>query len=54
MNITKDQFRQYVIDVKGYSEDMVKEIFTEMRTLGTGLQEYLSQEEISECVAFNA
>lgn len=52
--ITKDQFRQYAIDVKGYSGEMVEEIFAEIRTFGTGIQEYLSQEELEECVAFNA
>lgn len=53
MNITKEQFRQYVIDCKGYGEDMVKEIFAEMRTFGTPLCDYLTQEEVAECIAYN-
>jgi hypothetical protein len=52
--ITKEQFKQYVIDCKGYDELQVKEIFQQMRDSGTPIQDYLTQEEIEECVAFNA
>ena len=53
MNVTKEQFRQYAIDVKGYDELQVKEIFSQMRDFGTPIQEYLTQEELSECVEFS-
>ena len=51
--MTKEQFRSYAMDVKGYDELQVKEIFSQMRDFGTPIQEYLSQEELSECVAFS-
>lgn len=54
MNITKDQFRSYALDVKGYDEMQVKEIFCQMRDFGTPIQDYLTEEELSECVAFSA
>lgn len=52
--MTKEQFKQYAIDVKGYNEEMVKEIFAEMRTFGTPIQDYLHEEELAECAAYNA
>lgn len=51
--ITKEQFEQYAIDVKGYTKQEVKEIFNQMRDFGTPIEEYLTQEELSECVAYN-
>ena len=52
-NITKEQFEQYAIDTKGYDVLQVKEIFQQMRDFGTPIQEYLTEEELSECVAYN-
>lgn len=52
--ITKEQFKEYCIDVKGYDESQVKEIFAEMREFGTPLQEYLTSYELEECIKFSA
>ena len=54
MNITKEQFTQWAIDVKGFRQDEVKETLAEIRSCGMPIQDYLSQEDIEECAAYNA
>lgn len=49
VNITKKQFEEYMIDVKCWDKLMVEEALTEMREQGTPIQEYLTQEDLSEC-----
>ena len=41
------------MDVRGYDSIQVKEIFQQMRDFGTGMEEYLSQEDIADCYAYN-
>jgi hypothetical protein len=52
-NITKAQFEQYAVDVKGYDALQIREIFQQMRDFGTPIQDYLTEEELDECVAYN-
>lgn len=52
MTITKDQFKEYATDVLGYSPMQVDDIFDDMKTFGTPLQDILEAEQISECVAY--
>ena len=53
MHVTKAQFSNYLIDVKGYDEGEVEEMLQQMKEEGTPIQEMLSEAELEECYAYN-
>lgn len=52
MNLTKEQFKTYLLDVKGYDEGEVTEMLQTMKEEGTPIQEMLSESELVECEAY--
>ena len=48
MNLTKRDIINYLVDVKGYTEEEAKDIIIKQ-----GYKEYLTKEELKECIKFN-
>ena len=46
--MTKQTFVNYLEQIKGYDKNQVKDILSQMRDFGTPMQDYLTQEEVSE------
>ena len=48
MSLTKRDIINYLVDVKGYTEKEAKDTIIKQ-----GYKEYLTEEELKECIEFN-
>ena len=51
--MTKQTFVNYLEQIKGYDKYQVKDILSQMRDFGTPMQDYLTQEEVSDIEAMD-
>ena len=52
MQITKDQYREFAQDILGLDNDQIDQVIKEVKEFNIYFEEYMSPEEIKECINY--